>query len=54
MTPHSYRIIPLPYLLFFCKAFLALQTKSYDEKFVIAQCTCINDGAILKYFELIK
>ena len=54
MAPHSYRINPLPYLLFFCKAFFVLKTKSYDEKFVIAQCTCINDGAILKYFELIK
>ena len=53
MAPHSYRINLLPYLLFFCIAFFALKTKSYDEKFVIAQCTCINDGAILKYFELI-
>ena len=45
---------PPPLSVVLCKVFIALKTKSYDEKFVIAQCAFINDGAILKYFELIK
>ena len=28
--------------------------KSHDEEFIIAQCACINDGATLKYCELIN
>ena len=24
--------------------------KSYEEKFVITQCACINDGATLRYY----
>ena len=28
-------------------AAIALKTKSYDENFVTAKCTCFNDGATL-------
>ena len=33
---------------------IALKRKSNDEEFIKAQCACIDDGATLKYCELIN